>query len=186
MAAGCFAIPAPNADRPRFPGVDWQTELDDAFDLVDRQTTGNLAALIAVPILSSGGIIELPEGYLAALKQKCVERGMLLILDKAQTGMGRTGTMFAFERDEVVPDILVLSKTRGAGLPLAAVMTTDKISQTSDDRGFLFYTTHVNDPLPAALGLKVIEVVQRDGLAGRAAELGDRLRQGLRSLQQKM
>jgi len=112
-------------------------------------------------------------GYLAALKQKCVERGMLLILDEAQTGMGRTGTMFAFERDGVVPDILVLSKTLGAGLPLAAVMTTDKISQTSDDRGFLFYTTHVNDPLPAAVGLKVIEVVQRDGLAGRAAELGD-------------
>jgi 2,2-dialkylglycine decarboxylase (pyruvate) len=116
-----------------------------------------------VTLLSSGGIIELPKGYLAGLKQKCVERGMLLILDEAQTGMGRTGTMFAFERDGVVPDILVLSKTLGAGLPLAAVMTTDKISQTSDDRGFLFYTTHVNDPLPAAVGLKVIEVVQRDG-----------------------
>jgi hypothetical protein len=53
-----------------FPSVDWQTELDDAFDLVDRQSTGNLAAFIAEPILSSGGIIELPEGYLAALKQK--------------------------------------------------------------------------------------------------------------------
>src|SRR5580704_8553934 len=87
--------------------------------------------------------------------------------------MGRTGTMFAFERDGVVPDILVLSKTLGAGLPLAAVMTTDQISQTADDRGFLFYTTHVNDPLPAMVGLKVIEVVQRDGLAARAAELGD-------------
>jgi hypothetical protein len=59
----------------------------------DRQSTGNLATFIAEPILSSGGIIELPEGYLAALKQKCVERGMLLILDEAQTGMGRTGTM---------------------------------------------------------------------------------------------
>src|SRR6266850_4480602 len=81
MAAGCFAIPAPNAYRPRFPGVDWQTELNDAFDLLDRQSTGNLAAFIAEPILSSGGIIELPEGYLAALKQKCLERGMLLILD---------------------------------------------------------------------------------------------------------
>jgi len=125
MAAGCFAIPAPNAYRPRFPGVDWQAELDDSFDLLDRQSTGNLAAFIAEPILSSGGIIELPEGYLAALKQKCVERGMLLILDEAQTGMGRTGTMFAFERDGVVPDILVLSKTLGAGLPLAAVMTSD-------------------------------------------------------------
>jgi len=185
MAAGCFAIPAPNAYRPRLPGVDWQTELDDAFDLLDRQSTGNLAAFIAEPILSSGGIIELPEGYLAALKQKCAERGMLLILDEAQTGMGRTGTMFAFERDGVVPDILVLSKTLGAGLPLAAVMTTDEISQAADDRGFLFYTTHVNDPLPAMVGLKVIEVVQRDGLAARAAELGDCLKRGLLSLKQK-
>jgi 2,2-dialkylglycine decarboxylase (pyruvate) len=185
MAAGCFAIPAPKAYRPRFSGVDWQTELDDAFDLIDRQSTGNLAAFIAEPILSSGGIIDLPKGYLAALKQKCLERGMLLILDEAQTGMGRTGSMFAFERDGVVPDILVLSKTLGAGLPLAAVMTTDMISQTADDRGFLFYTTHVNDPLPAMIGLKVIEVVQRDGLAARAAELGDRLKHGLRALQQK-
>jgi len=110
---------------------------------------------------------------------------MLLILDEAQTGMGRTGTMFAFERDGVVPDILVLSKTLGAGLPLAAVMTTDQISQTADDRGFLFYTTHVNDPLPAMVGLKVIEIVQRDGLAARAAELGDRLKWGLLSLKQR-
>ncbi len=185
MAAGSFAIPAPNAYRPRFPGVDWQAELDDAFDLLDRQSTGNLAAFIAEPVLSSGGIIELPRGYLAALKQKCVERGMLLILDEAQTGMGRTGTMFAFERDDVVPDILVLSKTLGAGLPLSAVMTSDAISQACDDRGFLFYTPHVNDPLPAAVGLKVVEVVQRDGLAGRAALLGDRLKRGLRSLQQR-
>jgi len=185
MAAGCFAVPAPNTYRPRFPGVDWQTELNDAFDLLDRQSTGNLAAFIAEPILSSGGIIELPEGYLAALKKKCAERGMLLILDEAQTGMGRTGTMFAFERDGVVPDILVLSKTLGAGLPLAAIMTTDEISQAADDRGFLFYTTHVNDPLPAMVGLKVIEVVARDGLAARAATLGDRLKRGLRALQQK-
>jgi 2,2-dialkylglycine decarboxylase (pyruvate) len=185
MPVGCFAVPAPNAYRPRFPGVDWRTELDDAFDLIDRQSTGNPAAFIAEPILSSGGIIELPQGYLAALKRKCIERGMLLILDEAQTGMGRTGTMFAFERDGVVPDILVLSKTLGAGLPLAAIMTTDEISQTADERGFLFYTTHVNDPLPAAVGLKVIEVVQRDGLAGRAAALGDHLRQGLHLLKQR-
>src|SRR6201993_32684 len=185
MAMGCFAIPAPNVYRPRFAGVAWQTELDDAFDLIDRQSTGNLAAFIAEPILSSGGVIELPAGYLATLKRKCAERGMLLILDEAQTGMGRTGTMFAFERDGVVPDILVLSKTLGAGLPLAAVMTTDEVSRMADERGFLFYTTHVNDPLPAMVGLKVIEVVQRDGLARRAAELGERLKRGLLSLKQR-
>src|SRR5262249_5216380 len=64
-------------------------------------------------------------------------------------------------------------------------MTTDEISQAADDRGFLFYTTHVNEPLPAMAGLKVIEVVQRDGLAARAAELGDCLKRGLLSLKQK-
>ncbi|TGP20000.1 aminotransferase class III-fold pyridoxal phosphate-dependent enzyme, partial [Mesorhizobium sp. M1D.F.Ca.ET.234.01.1.1] len=107
--------------------LDWQTELDDAFDLVDSQSTGSLAAFVAEPILSSGGILELPQGYLAALHQKCRERGMLLILDEAQTGIGRTGHMFAFQRDGVTPDILTLSKTIGAGLPLSAVMTTAEI-----------------------------------------------------------
>lgn len=185
MAVGSFAIPAPSSYKPRFPGIDWRAELDDAFNLLDRQSTGNLAAFIAEPVLSSGGIIELPEGYLAALKQKCRERGMLLILDEAQTGMGRTGTMFAFERDGVTPDILVLSKTLGAGLPLSAVMVGDKIAETCDERGFLFYTTHVNDPLPAAVGAKVIEIVRRDGLAARAKEMGARLKSGLLELQRK-
>ena len=124
LAAGSFAIPAPNAYRPRFAGVTWQQELDDAFELLDRQSTGNLAAFIAEPILSSGGMLDLPLGYLAALQAQCRARGMLLILDEAQTGIGRTGLMFAFERDGVVPDILTLSKTLGAGLPLSAVMTT--------------------------------------------------------------
>lgn len=185
VAVGSFAIPAPNAFRPRFPGVSWQQELDDAFALVDRQSTGNLAAFIAEPILSSGGIIELPEGYLRALKAKCEERGMKLILDEAQTGLGRTGLMFACQRDGVVPDLLVLSKTLGAGLPLSAVMTSAAISDTCDARDFLFYTTHANDPLPAAVGLKVLEIVQRDGLAARAAALGERLKHGLRELQSR-
>ncbi len=130
-------------------------------------------------MLSSGGILDLPPGYLAALAGKCRERGMLLILDEAQTGLGRTGTMFAFERDGVVPDILTLSKTLGAGLPLSAVMTTDAISEVCDARDFLFYTTHVNDPLPAMVGLTVLDIVQRDGLAARAAAMGARLRAGL-------
>ncbi|MHC2283063.1 2,2-dialkylglycine decarboxylase (pyruvate) [Bradyrhizobium diazoefficiens] len=188
-AVGSFVIPAPNAYRPRFKtadgGNDWQTELDDAFALIDSQSTGNLAAFIAEPILSSGGILELPLGYLAALKRKCEQRGMLLILDEAQTGIGRTGQMFAFERDGVVPDILTLSKTLGAGLPLAAVMTTQAIEQAAFERGFLFYTTHVSDPLPAAVGVTVLDVVARDGLVAQATARGDRLRDGLLSLQQR-
>jgi len=185
---GSFAIPAPNAYRPAFErdgAADWQGELDYAFALVDRQSTGDLAAFLAEPILSSGGILDLPPGYLAALKRKCVERGMLLILDEAQTGIGRTGLMFACERDGVVPDILTLSKTLGAGLPLAAVMTTAAIEDLCHARGFLFYTTHVSDPLPAAVGLKVLEIVARDGLVARAATAGARLAARLRALQQR-
>ena len=185
LAPGYFAIPAPNAYRPRFAGVDWRRELDDAFDQVDGQCTGNLAAFIAEPILSSGGVIDLPLGYLAALKAHCEARGMLLILDEAQTGLGRTGTMFAFERDGVVPDILTLSKTLGAGMALSAVMTNGKVAAIADERNFFFYTTHVNDPLPAAVGLKVLEIVQRDRLAERAAEAGERLATGLLRLKQR-
>ncbi|MFC3693729.1 aspartate aminotransferase family protein [Chenggangzhangella methanolivorans] len=186
---GSFVIPAPNAYRPRFRNPDgsndWRSELDDGFDLVDRQSTGALAAFIAEPILSSGGILELPEGYLAALKQKCDERGMLLILDEAQTGVGRTGHMYAFQRDGVTPDILTLSKTLGAGLPLAAVMTTQAIEQKAFERGFLFYTTHVSDPLPAAVGVTVLDVVARDGLVGQARMRGERLQGGLDALKQR-
>jgi len=185
LAPGYYAIPAPNAYKPRFPGVDWRRELDDAFEQVDAQCTGNLAAFIGEPILSSGGVIDLPEGYLAALKAHCERRGMLLILDEAQTGMGRTGTMFAFQRDGVVPDILTLSKTLGAGMALSAVMTNDHIAAIADERNFFFYTTHVNDPLPAAVGLKVLEIVRRDRLIERAREAGERLGTGLLRLKQR-
>src|ERR1700733_2937364 len=180
LMPGNFAIPAPNAYRPRFAGVGWREELDDAFDLLDRQCTGNLAAFIAEPVLSSGGILDLPVGYLNALAEHCRARGMMLILDEAQTGVGRTGLMFAFERDGVVPDILTLSKTLGAGLPLSAVMTSDAVAKEAERREFLFYTTHVNDPLPASVGLKVLEGVPRDGLAERAEERAARLEAGQR------
>lgn len=189
VTVGSFAIPAPHAYRPRFThddgSLDWQTELDDAFALIDAQSTGSLAAFIAEPILSSGGIIELPEGYLAALKRKCEEREMLLILDEAQTGVGRTGTMFACERDGVVPDILTLSKTLGAGLPLSAVMTSREIEEKAHERGYIFLTTHVSDPLPAAVGLAVLDVLERDGLISRATQAGALLRDGLLALQQR-
>ena len=185
MGVGGMAIMAPNAYRPSFLSngkYDWKAELDYGFELVDRQSCGELAAFIAEPILSSGGILELPLGYLEALKAKCQERGMMLVLDEAQTGIGRTGTTFAFERDGVVPDILTLSKTVGAGLPLAAVLASEETEALCHERGFLFYTTHVSDPLPAAIGLTVLEVLARDKLAERARVAGARLKAGLESI----
>lgn len=188
-APGNFAIPVPNSYRPDFTTadgeLDWRRQLDFAFDLIDAQSVGSLAACLVEPILSSGGVVEPPPGYFAALRDKCRERGMLLILDEAQTGLCRTGSWYAFERDGVVPDILTLSKTLGAGLPLAAVITSAEIERRAHERGFLFFTTHVSDPLVAAVGNTVLDVLIRDGLAERAAALGAYLRGGLERIGQR-
>ena len=189
MPPGNFAIPAPNPYRPDFTGpdgsLDWRKQLDHGFAMVDAQSSGSLAAAIVEPILSSGGIIEPPPGYLAALAEKCRERGMLLIVDEAQTGLCRAGTWYAFERDGIVPDILTLSKTLGAGLPLAAVITSAEIEQRAYDRGYLFYTTHVFDPLVAAVGNTVLDVLETEQMAVRAGELGEHLRAGLLQIQDR-
>ncbi|MFE0021089.1 aspartate aminotransferase family protein [Amycolatopsis sp. NPDC059021] len=188
-APGNFALPVPNAYRPDFTTpdgeLDWRRQLDFGFEMIDAQSVGALAACVVEPILSSGGIIEPPPGYFAALREKCRERGMLLILDEAQTGLCRTGTWYAFERDGVVPDILTLSKTLGAGLPLAAVLTSAEIEQTAHERGFLFLTTHVADPLVAAVGNTVLDVLTAERLDERAARLGVLLRQGLDAIAER-
>jgi 2,2-dialkylglycine decarboxylase (pyruvate) len=188
-APGNFAIPTPNAYRPDFTDasgeLDWRRQLDYAFELFDAQSVGSLAACIVEPILSSGGVIELPPGYLAALRDKCHARGGLLILDEAQTGLCRTGDWYAFQRDDVAPDILTLSKTLGAGLPLAAVVTSPEIEQTAHERDYLFFTTHVADPLVAAVGNTVLDVLYEDKLDRRAQELGGYLRKGLLELAER-
>jgi 2,2-dialkylglycine decarboxylase (pyruvate) len=189
VIAGNLSLPTPNAYRSPFRhqdgSYDWQAELDYGFAMVDAQSVGSLAACMVEPILSSGGIIPLPDGYLSALRDKCTERGMLLILDEAQTGLGRTGTMYAFQRDGVTPDILTLSKTLGAGLPVAAVVTSCEIEERCHDGGFLFFTTHVSDPLAAAVAGTVLRVIERDGLVARAEQMGRRLRDGLLELQSR-
>jgi 2,2-dialkylglycine decarboxylase (pyruvate) len=186
---GNLTLPTPDAYRSPFRNADgsydWQAELEYGFAAVDTQSTGSLAACLVEPILSSGGIVEPPPGYLARLKEMCAERGMLLIVDEAQTGLGRTGAMYAFEHHGVAPDILTLSKTLGAGLPVAAVMTSDEIEQVCAERGFLFYTTHASDPLAAVVATTVLDVIAREGLVERAAKLGDHLTDRLTDLQNR-
>ncbi|NRQ49612.1 aspartate aminotransferase family protein [Aeromicrobium stalagmiti] len=183
---GNLTLPTPNAYRSPFRhadgSYDWESELRYGFGLVDQQSSGSLAACLVEPILSSGGIIEPPPGYLTRLQEMCTERGMLLILDEAQTGLGRTGLMYAFEREGVVPDLLTLSKTLGAGLPVAAVMTSAEIEQECHDRGFLFFTTHVSDPLAATVALTVLDVIEREQLVDRAERLGHQLEERLLGL----
>ena len=110
---------------------------------------------------------------------------MLLIVDEAQTALGRVGTLFAFEQHDVVPDLLTLSKTLGGGLPLSATVTTDAIEAEAAAEGFLHITSHVSDPLPAAVGRAVVRTVLAERLAERAVEMGGRLRGGLEELQRR-
>ncbi len=186
--SGTMALPMPNCFRCPIrhcrDACDL-TCLEVGFEQVDRQSVGAPAAAIVEPILSVGGVVELPPGYLSRLKDECRARGMLLIVDEAQTGLGRVGARFAFEQQGAVPDILTLSKTLGGGLPLAATLTGAEIEEDCFRKGFLYYTSHVSDPLPARVGLAVLEVLARDRLAERAAELGAYLRAGLVALQQR-
>jgi 2,2-dialkylglycine decarboxylase (pyruvate) len=185
---GTFALPAPNAYRcpiRHCTGTCDTTCLEVGFAQYDAQSVGKPAAVIAEPILSSGGVIEPPPGYFPKLKRMAAERGLLLILDEAQTAFGRVGANFACEQDGAVPDIITLSKTLGGGLPLSAMSTSREIEEDGHAKGFLFYTSHVSDPLPARVGLAVLAVLAREKLAERAKEMGTRLKDGLLDLKQR-
>jgi 2,2-dialkylglycine decarboxylase (pyruvate) len=108
---------------------------------------------------------------------------MLLVLDEAQTGFGRLGTMFAFEQFGVVPDIVTVSKTLGGGLPLAATIASTAVEEDCVDKGFLHVTSHVSDPLPAAAGIAVLDVIAEEGLVDRARASGEYLLAQLSELQ---
>jgi 2,2-dialkylglycine decarboxylase (pyruvate) len=188
---GSFVLPAPYAYRCAVrrgpdgvadcPGCDMAC-LERGFEQFDATSSGSLAATIAEPVLSAGGVIDPPPGYLRRLAELTRARGGLLIVDEAQTGFGRLGTMFGFEQDGIVPDILTVSKTLGGGLPLAATIISPELEQRIVDRGFLHVTSHVSDPLPAAVGLAVLDVIVEERLPERAAAMGARFKAGLLEL----
>lgn len=188
LMPGSFAIPAPYEYRCPIRhclNACDKVCLDVGFETVDQASVGSLAAMIVEPVLSTGGIIPLPDGYLSAAKEKCDERGMLLIVDEAQTGFGRTGKMFAFEYDGVVPDILTVSKTLGGGVPLGATITSAAIEDRAHENGFMHLTTHVSDPMPAAAGLAVLDVIAEEDLVSRARTMSKYLFEQLYGLQER-
>ena len=188
LMPGTLMLPAPTAYRcpiRHCRGTCDMTCLDVGFELLDQASIGSLAAVVAEPVLSAGGIIVPPPGYLAHLQKKCRERGALLIVDECQTGFGRTGAMFGFEADGIVPDIVTVSKTLGGGVPISAVLTSAAIESDCYAKGFLHVTSHVNDPMPAAAALAVIDVVIEEDLATRARVRGEYLMARLRELQER-
>jgi 2,2-dialkylglycine decarboxylase (pyruvate) len=188
MMPGSLALPAPNAYRcpvrhcrDKCDG----TCLEIGFEMVDAQSTGSLAALIAEPVESSGGIIVPPDGYWQKVEEQCRKRGMLLIFDEAQTAFGRLGRDFAFQHFGVEPDILTLSKTLGGGLPISATVISDEMEAACYAKGFIHATSHVADPLPAQVALAVLGVLEEEALNDRALAMGEELAAGLRWLQDR-
>jgi adenosylmethionine-8-amino-7-oxononanoate aminotransferase len=147
-------------------------------DVISGIGPGLVAAVLIEPVLGVGGVIPLPDGYLAQVRQSCDEHGVLLIADEVMTGLGRTGRMFAFQHDdEVVPDIVTTGKHLAGGhLPLAAVTTTQAIYEAFAGDPLLGGLRHGHTTsghaTACAAALACLDVIDRDGLAGRARRLG--------------
>lgn len=185
---GSLMLPAPYAYRcpiRHCEGTCDNTCLEAGMQLVDQQSVGAYAAMIAEPILSAAGIIELTPQYFKRLKELCDERGLYLIFDEAQTAFGRVGSHFAFEDSGVQPDFLTLSKTLGGGLPLAATITSKEIEETCYEKGFIYVTSHVSDPICAAVGLSTLGILLEEDMAARAKEQGQYLKEQLLALQER-
>lgn len=179
LAPHCFHCPV----KAHFPECDLVC-LDASIEAALPRRR-DIAAIIVEPIISAGGMIVPPPGYLKKLKSLAQELGALLIIDEAQTGFGRTGKWFACEHHEVVPDILVVSKSSGSGFPVSGVITTDEIADRIAAHGWVHLASHQSDPLPAAAVAATIDIVRDEGLVQKAAEQGEYFMQSLALLQKK-
>jgi len=140
------------------------------------------SAFLAESILSCGGQIEPPEGYLTAAYAQARANGAVCIADEIQIGFGRVGShMWGFETQWVVPDIVTLGKPIGNGHPLGAVVTTPEIA-ASFANGMEFFSTFGGNPVSASIGLAVLQVIDEEQLQAHAAEVGGRLKAGLGAL----
>lgn len=177
LAPYCFRCPV----RHTFPECELAC-LDASMELLDAETTDALAAVVTEPLLSAGGVVEPPPGWFARTAEAARERGALLILDEAQTGLAKLGTMWAFEREGVVPDIITVSKHFGGGIAISAVVTSEEIEAEAVRRGFAYAHSHSADPLACAAALATLETIEDERLTERAVEIGGWLRGRLEAL----
>jgi acetylornithine/N-succinyldiaminopimelate aminotransferase len=162
--------------------------LPKIFDFIDygnveqlkSAVTKDTAAVIFEPIQGEGGVIPASEEFFHAARDLCDERGALFIVDEVQTGMGRTGKWFGFQHSNVVPDIVTMAKALGSGLPIGACLSTREIASTFKPGSH--GTTFGGNPLATAVARTTIDVMKRDRLVERSAELGGRWAQELRSI----
>ncbi|MBO6575477.1 MAG: aminotransferase class III-fold pyridoxal phosphate-dependent enzyme [Rhodothermales bacterium] len=171
-------------DPYRNPGLDASRGAHDARRAATALAARGHApaALIAESILSCGGQIEPPEGYLQAVYAEARQAGAVCIADEVQTGFGRVGdAMWAFELQGVAPDIVTLGKPIGNGFPLGAVVTTRRIAQAFAN-GMEYFNTFGGNPVSSAVGLAVLRVILEENLQTHAQEVGSHLKAGLEAL----
>lgn len=171
--------------EPLLPGVVFVPFGDSAAAIaeIDDQT----ACFIVEPVQGEGGIIVPPDGYLRDLRKACDKHGVVLIFDEVQTGLGRTGKMFACEHDGVSPDIMTLAKALGGGvMPLGAIVGTESIWEAIYSQNPISHTsTFGGNPLACAAGIAGLKVIEEEGLVERSAELGVLLKDGLQNVADK-
>lgn len=141
------------------------------------------AAVLVEPIQGEGGVRPLPADYAAAMQRLCREQGVLLVCDEIQTGMGRTGHFWAYQGLGLTPDIITIAKGIAGGLPMGAVLTTAQIAQgfPAGSHG----TTFGGNALVSRVAATVLDIIERDGLVARAAQLGTWLKERLQVVAQK-
>jgi 4-aminobutyrate aminotransferase len=137
----------------------------------------DVACLLVEPILSDGGLVVPPDGFLAEVAARCAAVGTLLICDEVKVGLGRPGTWHAFGHDGITPDIVTFGKSLGAGVPISAAVGPAAVL---DEPGASALLTQAGNPYSAATARAVLATMTEEGLVERAAEAGARLREGLR------
>lgn len=139
-------------------------------DLIDHATSNEVGALFIEPVMTDVVIVP-PDEYFEEIKKICLERGLLLAVDEVQTGFGRTGKAFAFQHWNLEPDIAILGKAMGGGLPLGAYVSTDEVSSSFE---FLDFASSLGgNPVACAGGLEMIRTIEDDGLVEHVKKLGD-------------
>ncbi len=168
--------------EPLLPGVTFVQPNDIAA--LEAAVTEKTNAIVLEPVMGEGGIIPLTGEYLAAARRAADRIGAILIFDEIQCGLGRTGTLFAFQRSGVMPDIVTLAKPLGGGLPLGAVLTGEAIEGVvkPGHHG----TTFGGNPLACRLGLVVLDEIEQSALLARVCEVGEWFGSELRKLQARV
>jgi 4-aminobutyrate aminotransferase len=171
-------LPYPNPFRP--VGADVDEDVTSCLKLADEHLrSGSIACLIVEPILSDGGLVVPPDGFLARLHELCRHHGVPMICDEVKMGLGRPGTLHAFEHDGVAPDIVTFGKVLGGGLPLSAAVGPAEILDNPPAAALL---TTAGNPVCTAAGRAVLATIVGDRLPERAAKVGALLSDGLRAL----